>query len=91
MKVQEITEKCPKCGLVMATGPATTHHYNVHGIMRACAVIASKHSLYKTFSLEADGDFVMCVGRDENSIDALMHEASRLAGLGHVVTVSPCL
>lgn len=50
-----------------------------------------KFDYYKTFSLESDGDFVMCVGRDENSIDALMYEANRLAGLGHAVEVRPCL
>lgn len=51
----------------------------------------TKFDLYKTFSLESDGEYVMCVGRDENSVDALMHEANRLAALGHVVEVSPCL
>lgn len=51
----------------------------------------SKFSLYKTFSLQSDGDFVMCVGRDENSIDALMHEANRLAALGETVEVRPVL
>ena len=50
-----------------------------------------KFSLYRTFSLESDGQFVMCVGRDENSIDALMHEANRLAASGATVNVSPCL
>ena len=50
-----------------------------------------KFNLYKTFSLNCNGSFVMCVGRDENSIDALMYEANRLAACGGTVEVSPCL